>query len=352
MSLSLIPAKKVKTERLTVSYLEKGTKANPVLILVHGNVSSNLFWTDAVNFLSEHYHVLAPDLRGYGETEVLPIDATKGLSEWAEDLKSFVDALDLSKPFSLLGWSLGGGIIMQYGISYPEDLKSLILLNPISPYGFSGTKDEKGTPCNENYSGTGAGGANPEFVKLLKEQDRSANSPGGPLNVMNQLYFKPPFTVDKETEELFLTSMFTTKVDEGFYPGDFTICQEWPGVGPGVKGINNAFSPKYMNLQSFASITPKVPVLWIRGENDLIVSDQSMLDFGFLGQLGFVPGWPGAEIYPPQPMIKQTRYVLDMYQKNGGFYEEVVISDCGHSPQIEKPEKFYEKVIEFVSKIK
>jgi len=56
--------------------------------------------------------------------------------------------------------------------------------------------------------------------------------------------------------------------------------------------------------------------------DDQIVSDASALDFGTLGQLGFVPGWPGAEDFPPQPMVTQMRHVLDQYAGAGGRYEE------------------------------
>ena len=42
----------------------------------------------------------------------------------------------------------------------------------------------------------------------------------------------------------------------------------------------------------------------------------------------------------PQPMVRQTRRVLDQYKANGGSYEEVVITDAGHTPYIEKPEEF------------
>ena len=67
--------------------------------------------------------------------------------------------------------------------------------------------------------------------------------------------------------------------------------------------MNNAISPKYCNLEDFALVQPGSPVLWVRGEDDAIVSDTSLLDFGYLGQLDFVPGWPGAGAYPPQPMV-------------------------------------------------
>lgn len=109
---------------------------------------------------------------------------------------------------------------------------------------------------------------------------------------------------------------------------------------PGERGMNNALSPKYCNLEDFALVEPGPPVLWIRGDDDAIVSDTSLLDFGFLGQLDAIPGWPGAEVFPPQPMVSQMRAVLDAYEARGGRYREEVIPDCGHTPHVEKPEEF------------
>ena len=88
------------------------------------------------------------------------------------------------------------------------------------------------------------------------------------------------------------------------------------------------------------ALEPKPPVLWIRGQDDQIVSDASLFEFGTLGQLGAVPGWPGPEVYPPQPMVAQTRQVLERYAANGGRCREVALEDCGHTPYLEKPEAF------------
>jgi pimeloyl-ACP methyl ester carboxylesterase len=71
----------------------------------------------------------------------------------------------------------------------------------------------------------------------------------------------------------------------------------------------------------------------------MIVSDTSFFDLAYLGKLGYVPGWPGDEAAPPQPMIAQLRAVLDEYANAGGSYKEVVL-DAGHSPFLEKPEEF------------
>jgi pimeloyl-ACP methyl ester carboxylesterase len=61
-----------------------------------------------------------------------------------------------------------------------------------------------------------------------------------------------------------------------------------------------------------------------------------------------VPGWPGEEVYPPQPMVSQIRAVLEAYTRSGGSYREEVIEDCGHSPHIEKPEEFRQILFGFL----
>jgi pimeloyl-ACP methyl ester carboxylesterase len=101
-------------------------------------------------------------------------------------------------------------------------------------------------------------------------------------------------------------------------------------------------SPKYIgdSVQRFVAAEHKPPILWVRGADDQIVSDFSLFNMGTLGQLGIVPGWPGAHAHPPQPMVAQTRAVLEQYQANGGAYEERVIADAGHTPYIEKPVEF------------
>lgn len=271
-----IMEKTVSTSRLNISYLEAGDPLNQPFFLIHGNVSSNVFWYETMKALADSYWVIAPDMRGYGKTEAKAIAATRGLRDWSDDLESLVDTLQITKPAHFLGWSLGGGIIMQYAIANPNKVASLIFIDTISPYGFGGTKDEKGTPINDSFSGTGGGGVNPEFIKLLSEAYKDDDNPNAPINVLNQHYFKPPFRVSKETEEAFLSSMFATKIGNLHYPGDFEKCTDWPGVAPGVTGINNAFSAKYMNTSAIMDIPSKFPILWFRGSDDIIVSDTSL----------------------------------------------------------------------------
>jgi pimeloyl-ACP methyl ester carboxylesterase len=151
--------------------------------------------------------------------------------------------------------------------------------------------------------------------------------------------FIPPFIPPRE-EDL-LSSALSTHVGEREIPGDFCPSPNWPFVAPGIWGPHNAVSPKYAgNVQEIYDGRITVPVLWIRGSHDQVVSDRSTSDVGYLGLLGLIPDWPGEEIYPPQPMISQTRAVLQKYKTAGGSYQEVVIEDAAHIPFIEKPEEF------------
>ena len=338
-----VAAKTVGTPRLRTHLLTGGAEGGEPVFFVHGNVSSSRFFEETMAALPNEagYRGLAPDLRGFGGSETKPLDATRGLGDFSDDLYALAGALGLGDgKIHLVGWSVGGTIAVRYAMDHPDMVASLTLVNPMSPYGFGGTKGASGIPCWPDYAGSGGGTTNPEFVRRLREGDRSQENPNSPRNVMNAFFFKPPFRAPKEREEILLSSLLSTKVAEENYPGDVALSRNWPNVAPGKGGMNNAISPKYCNLGGFASIDPKPPVLWLRGANDAIVSDASLLDFGFLGELGTVPGWPGERVYPPQPMVSQIRTVLEAYVQNGGSYREEVISDCGHSPHVEKPEEF------------
>ena len=342
-----ITQKKIKTDRLEVTYLEAGNGSTSIL-LVHGNCSSSHYFQDFMLALAAkgQFTIYAPDMRGYGDSEVLPVDATRGVRDFSDDLDAFVQALGLHT-FHLLGWSLGGNIVMQYAIDHPGKIRSLTLESPGSPFGFGGTKDAIGTPTSSDFAGSGGGTANPDFVQRIAQGDRG-NEQFSPRTTINTFYYKPPFRTSPDREEIYLSSLLTTKVTPGNYPGDMTTSENWPNVAPGTLGVNNALSPKYMNQSDFANASTKPPVLWIHGADDQIVSDTSFFDFGYLGQIGAVPGWPGAEAYPPQPMKTQVRTALESYKANGGDYQDVQLADCGHSPHVEKQDEVLQLFTSFI----
>ncbi len=89
-------------------------------------------------------------------------------------------------------------------------------------------------------------------------------------------------------------------------------------------------------------------MLWTHGAEDTVVSDQSMQDLGVLGGLGHVPGWPGADVFPAQPMVSQIREVLGRYAAAGGTVRTEIIPGAGHSPHIESPDLWASLFWDFV----
>lgn len=315
---------------------ESGGAAQPV-ILVHGNCSSATFWEQVMLDLPDGFGGIAPDLRGYGDTDPEPIDATQGLDDMAADVLALADALRIDR-FHLAGHSMGGNVAMKLTIMAPERVRTLSLVAPGSPYGYGGTKGLDGEPVFEDGAPAGGGGANPDFVRLIAEGERGDDNPMAPRNVMRSYYWKPPFV--PEREEDLLSSLLSTRTGDDHYPGNAVPSGNWPGVAPGDRGVLNAMSGKFCNAESLVEVDPKPPVLWIRGADDQIVADLAMFDVAALGSVGAIPGHPGDEVCPPQPMVGQTRSVLDRFAAAGGRYEEVVLEDCGHTPYIEKRAEF------------
>jgi pimeloyl-ACP methyl ester carboxylesterase len=332
----------IDTPRLKMHVLFSGADSSVPVLFLHGNASSASYWEEIMLKLPSGYRGIAPDLRGYGDTEDKLIVATRGAGDWVDDLLGLAKTIGLSK-YHVVGHSMGGGIIFSLLPTADDAILSATLVDPGSPYGFGGTKDLDGTPNYADFAGSGGGVVNPDFPKLMAAGDRSSDNPqASPRVVMNSFYWKPPFKPARE-EDL-LTSLMTEKVGPDKYPGDFVPSDNWPNVAPGKFGPINALSPKYVgdSVKNFIASTIKPPILWVRGNDDQIVADNSLFDFGTLGKLGFVPGWPGDEIYPPQPMVGQTRKVLEQYAAQGGKFWEKVIADTGHSPYIEKPDEFME----------
>ncbi len=80
------------------------------IILLHGNMSSSIFWQRTMELLEADFSVYAPDLRGFGDSSYnTPIDS---LSDFSEDLNSFMEVLNIKKSY-IVGWSTGGGIAMD-----------------------------------------------------------------------------------------------------------------------------------------------------------------------------------------------------------------------------------------------
>jgi pimeloyl-ACP methyl ester carboxylesterase len=326
----------IDTPRLAMHCWVQGPPDGEPLLLIHGNLVTGRFWQGVAERLpKDRFRVVAPDLRSFGRTERRGIDATRGLRDWSDDLRSLVEVLGWADGHRIhaAGWSMGGGVLQQYELDHPDDLASLTLVAPLSPYGFGSTKDAVGTLTFDDAAGSGGGAAAPEFVRRLAAGDASEDDPASsPRVTMRNFFWSPKYQAPDENE--LIAEVLLTAVGDEYYPGDAVPSPNWPTVAPGRTGVNNAMAPIYCNTSAFGDVEGPVPLLWIRGDEDQVVSDESMFDFGNLGRIGAVPGWPGMEVFPPQPAVSQTRAVFDR-RRPRGVVREVVLAGVGHGPVIE-----------------
>ena len=83
----------VETSRIRTHCFVAGPEDGVPVLLVHGNITTGRFWQDVADGFPDGYRLVAPDLRSFGRTERKPVDATRGLRDWSDDLHALVEAL-------------------------------------------------------------------------------------------------------------------------------------------------------------------------------------------------------------------------------------------------------------------
>ncbi|GHH05019.1 alpha/beta fold hydrolase [Streptomyces lanatus] len=108
-----------------LAYEDKGADSSSVpLVLVHGHPFDRTMWAPQIEEFSATRRVVAPDLRGYGASPVVP--GITPLSVFAEDIEALLDDLGLDT-FVLAGLSMGGQIVMECYARFPERIRGLVL---------------------------------------------------------------------------------------------------------------------------------------------------------------------------------------------------------------------------------
>src|SRR4051794_33633723 len=97
----------VKTDRLTMQVYESGPEDGVPVVLLHGNLSTGRFYEHLFDDAPERFRLIAPDMRGFGGSDPAPLDATRGLRDWADDTHALLAKLGLEAPPHLVGWSTG-----------------------------------------------------------------------------------------------------------------------------------------------------------------------------------------------------------------------------------------------------
>jgi 3-oxoadipate enol-lactonase len=98
----------------------------PPLVFVHGFPLDHSLWDAQRREFRTHYRVLAPDLRGFGRSEVA-VELPGGLDDFADDLAAILDAVDVRQPITLCGLSMGGYIALAFWRRHRSRIDRLVL---------------------------------------------------------------------------------------------------------------------------------------------------------------------------------------------------------------------------------
>lgn len=116
----------------TIAYRRAGSRG-PEIFLVHGNMTSSAHWDKVMEALEEDYRVHAVDLRGFGDSSYhTPVDS---LRDFSLDVSELIEKLDL-KEVILVGWSTGGGVVLETAADIPERIAKVVLLDSVGLQGY------------------------------------------------------------------------------------------------------------------------------------------------------------------------------------------------------------------------
>ncbi|WP_425613756.1 alpha/beta fold hydrolase [Anatilimnocola sp. NA78] len=121
--MSSASSSQVSVGDLQLHVVQQGT-GRP-LLLVHGFPLDHSMWQGQISALASDYRVIAPDLRGFGQSSVTSGTAT--MQQYADDLAGLLDALKITEPVVFCGLSMGGYVAWQFFARHRQKLAALIV---------------------------------------------------------------------------------------------------------------------------------------------------------------------------------------------------------------------------------
>jgi pimeloyl-ACP methyl ester carboxylesterase len=119
------------SQRLRLHYVDWGNPEAPPLVLVHGGRDHCRNWDWVAQELRGDWHIIAPDLRGHGDSEWSK-DGTYMMAGYVYDLAQLIHQQKLA-PVTLIAHSLGGNIALRYAGLYPENVARLVAIEGMGP---------------------------------------------------------------------------------------------------------------------------------------------------------------------------------------------------------------------------
>ncbi len=119
------------SQRLRLHYVDWGNEDKPPLLLVHGGRDHCRNWDWVAQKLRHDYHIIAPDLRGHGDSQWM-VGGTYEINDYIYDIAQLIHQKGLA-PVTIIAHSMGGAISLRYTGLYPETVKKLVVIEGLGP---------------------------------------------------------------------------------------------------------------------------------------------------------------------------------------------------------------------------
>jgi pimeloyl-ACP methyl ester carboxylesterase len=119
------------SQRLRLHYVDWGNADKPPLLLIHGGRDHCRNWDWTAEALRDDWHIIAPDLRGHGDSQWSP-DGSYTMAGYIYDLAQLIHQQRLA-PVTIIAHSLGGNIALRYSGIYPESVARLVAIEGLGP---------------------------------------------------------------------------------------------------------------------------------------------------------------------------------------------------------------------------
>ena len=119
------------SQRLRLHYVDWGNEGAPPMLLIHGGRDHCRNWDWVAEAFRDDYHIIAPDLRGHGDSQWL-LGGSYDPVDYVYDIAQLLHQRNHT-PVTVIGHSLGGSISLLYSGLYPETVKKLVSIEGMGP---------------------------------------------------------------------------------------------------------------------------------------------------------------------------------------------------------------------------
>ena len=151
-----------RIDDIQMAYTDSGM--GKPLVLLHGYPFNRSLWNEQVAALSNSYRVIAPDLRGFGETDASPGPAT--MNRMAQDVAQLLDHLEIPRA-AIGGLSMGGYVVLAFYKQFPSRVRALVLADTRAQADTEEAKQTRAQQAEKALSEGMAGIADAMLPKLL-----------------------------------------------------------------------------------------------------------------------------------------------------------------------------------------